>query len=341
MNNNKEPWFAFAVAMFVPGSGLAYLGNYAIATILFISTIGIGFIGLLILKSEDIVGMYGWMFLGLSAALHLTSAGLTYMVARRKNTLEFESDRKSRKDPHLSYLLSFIWPGFGHIYSRRDIGYLIAVYYAVFAYALADHLPKILVVAVVILISIHAFAITRDKSRQSLRRRNVLIGLSSVALLLLKSRKIIAIAIFGYHLSVGPSMEPTIANGDLILYNNVDGNHIHRGDIVSIKHSEKFDRVSVVKRLIGLPGDTIEISHGLISINRLQIERPIQFSDTAFDGTILVPADSIYVLGDNPAMSQDSRDVGFIPIAAVKEVAYKIFWPINRMTMLRSSTKQH
>ena len=115
---------------------------------------------------------------------------------------------------------------------------------------------------------------------------------------------------------------------------------IHRGDILVFKYPEEPDR-DFIKRVIGLPGEKIELKHKKIYINDQPLEEPyVHFltppsSDyqevTSYDlreqfGPVTVPADKYFVMGDNRDNSQDSRYWGFLPRDYVKGKALIIYW---------------
>lgn len=103
----------------------------------------------------------------------------------------------------------------------------------------------------------------------------------------------------------------------------------------------------LIKRVIGLPGDTVECcdAQGRVSVNGVPIDEPylaegVSPSDTEFQ--IVVPPDSLWVMGDNRRNSQDSRfkqgnpGGGSIPMANVVGVAFVTVWPADRWGALRN-----
>ena len=112
----------------------------------------------------------------------------------------------------------------------------------------------------------------------------------------------------GYILVSGSSMLPTIQNGSLVSieYHNT----LSYEDIVVLKHRGK----QLIKRIIGLPGDSIEIINGNVIRNGLIIKEPYAWPDESNAGCLTVPMGHLYVLGDNRAHSKDSRQIGCISI---------------------------
>jgi signal peptidase I len=113
-----------------------------------------------------------------------------------------------------------------------------------------------------------------------------------------------------------------------------------RGDIVVFKYPDEPDR-DFIKRIIGLPGETVELRNKKVYINGQPIDEPyVHFlsppsSDyqevTSFDvreryGPVTVPPNQYFVMGDNRDNSQDSRYWGFLPRAYIKGRAALIYW---------------
>jgi len=116
-----------------------------------------------------------------------------------------------------------------------------------------------------------------------------------------------------------------------------------RGDVIVFIYPEE-PKKNFIKRLIGLPGETVEIRNGNIYINGGVDKEPLLYnryyynrteSDFGKEGQIIeVPKDSYYVLGDNSGSSRDSRYWGFVPKRNVLGKAIFIIWPLNRMRVI-------
>ena len=107
-----------------------------------------------------------------------------------------------------------------------------------------------------------------------------------------------------------------------------------RGDIV-IFHSPRQESLDLVKRVIGVPGDTIEIKSGRVFRNGEAIEEPyITNRDNRTIEPTEVPPGSYYVLGDNRVASSDSRSWGFLEDEYIIGKAWGSYWPIDRARLL-------
>lgn len=100
----------------------------------------------------------------------------------------------------------------------------------------------------------------------------------------------------------------------------------------------------LVKRLIGLPGDNIEIKDGKIFINGAILEEPsvlktfnyFNAGDFGADGQVItVPQDSYFLLGDNSANSVDSRFWGVVPRTNIAGKVFLIWWPLDRIRWIK------
>ncbi|MFL5850022.1 MAG: signal peptidase I [Solirubrobacteraceae bacterium] len=114
---------------------------------------------------------------------------------------------------------------------------------------------------------------------------------------------------------------------------------VHRGDIVVFKYPDEPER-DFIKRVIGLPGDTVELRNKKVYINGQPLDEPyVHFLEpaseaqevTSFDvreryGPVRVPETQYFVMGDNRDNSQDSRYWGFLPRSYIKGRALMIYW---------------
>lgn len=134
------------------------------------------------------------------------------------------------------------------------------------------------------------------------------------------------------------SMIPTLEPGDRVLvlkfWYSLPKIEMKRGDIIVFKYPVDPKR-DFVKRLIGMPGDTVEIKDGRVFINNREIAEPyVQHPDNFSMEPIQVPLKKYFCLGDNRANSQDSRFWGFVPEDFVKGPAVFRYWPLSRIGRL-------
>ena len=141
---------------------------------------------------------------------------------------------------------------------------------------------------------------------------------------------------------IGPSMAPNFNNNDVVLLDKVTYRfkNIKRGDIISFNYA---DTKYLIKRVIGLPGESIEIKDNTIYINGMILEEPyinnienydFNLTDLGYDK---IPDNYYFVLGDNRENSQDSRDpkVGLIHKKNIIGKVRARIWPINKFRIVR------
>lgn len=130
----------------------------------------------------------------------------------------------------------------------------------------------------------------------------------------------------------GLSMAPHIASGEVVLINTM-AYRLHapsRGDIIAFPHDGPTQEV-FIKRIVGLPGDRIEIDGGTVVRNGVRLDEPyVRYRDRRSFPAVVVPPGQLYVLGDNRANSDDSRFWGFVSSDSVMGRAVAGIWPFRR-----------
>lgn len=166
------------------------------------------------------------------------------------------------------------------------------------------------------------------------KNKNIIKEVSSYLLIIL-SVILIRIFIFDPVRVDGPSMDTTLTNGQILILNKFvyKKSDIKRYDIVVIKMDDK----KIIKRVIGLPNETIEIKDNKVYANGEELDNSFASTKTDdFDmsdiGLIKVPGDSYFVLGDNREVSLDSRypEVGTIKKERILGKAIFRIWPFKK-----------
>ena len=139
----------------------------------------------------------------------------------------------------------------------------------------------------------------------------------------------------------GASMYPTLHNGDRMVLSKVGD--VHRFDVVILKAPD--ENVEYIKRVIGMPGDTVEMKNGVLYINGKKVDQPFintealakqtvfidDFTLESLTGEAKVPEGKYFVLGDNRGVSKDSRMIGYIDRSAIEGKAVFTIWPFGRI----------
>lgn len=120
----------------------------------------------------------------------------------------------------------------------------------------------------------------------------------------------------------GDSMNKTFKNGDILILYKLS--KIKRFDVI-VLHEEK-DNEKIIKRVIGMPGDTVAIKDGEIYINDEKIDDEYAYGMTSDYDRITLESDEYFILGDNRLISKDSRYFGPVKEKEIKgKVIFRIF----------------
>lgn len=168
--------------------------------------------------------------------------------------------------------------------------------------------------------------------RKKIRDGIVILAATFVAALFLKGFVLEAYKI------PSASMIPTLLPGDFIFINkfvySLKLKPIHRGDVIAFHFPNDKDELVpkgtvLVKRCVGIPGDTIEMTNGVLKVNRLEFQKNYLKFGASMKLTI-VPSHSLFVLGDNLDESYDSREWGCVPIDHVIGQAMIIYFSMDK-----------
>ena len=131
----------------------------------------------------------------------------------------------------------------------------------------------------------------------------------------------------------GMSMEPRVHAGEFVLINTLAFRFgsIRRGDVVAFHHDAPTPE-TYIKRVVGLPGERVMVQNGAVTVDGKPLAEPyVQFPDRRSAPAVVVPAGSLYVLGDNRADSDDSRTWGVLSASDVVGKAVIGIWPPRRI----------
>jgi len=133
------------------------------------------------------------------------------------------------------------------------------------------------------------------------------------------------------------SMKPTLQPGEFLLVNRVAYKlgEPSIGDIV-VFHAPGSTELDYIKRIIGLPGDEVRISEGIVYVNEQPLYEPYIAAAPTYGGDWDVPEDEYFVLGDNRNNSSDSHLWGFVPAEDIVGRALLIYWPLSDFSLLNS-----
>jgi signal peptidase I len=137
----------------------------------------------------------------------------------------------------------------------------------------------------------------------------------------------------------GFSMIPTLQDGEFVLVSKVNYKFgdVERGDIV-VFHFPMDPEQELIKRVMGLPGDTIVVQNGQVSVNGQILNEPYIAAAPAYSGEWTVPEGQLFVLGDNRNDSSDSHSWGYLPLEKVVGKAVVIYWPPPLWKIIQHTT---
>lgn len=160
---------------------------------------------------------------------------------------------------------------------------------------------------------------------------------------------VVYLFLFQPHQVDGRSMEPNFHNGEYILTDKVSY-RLHepeRGDVV-VFHSPQDERIDFIKRIIAVPGDTVELENGYTYLNGNKLDeafindpgevRPGRFIK---EGQALeVPTGEYLVMGDNRLHSSDSREWGLVNKSSIVGRAFFRYWPPAKFGLLPTAERE-
>jgi signal peptidase I len=174
----------------------------------------------------------------------------------------------------------------------------------------------------------------RDELRSWTRDLLIAVGLAAVIIIFLYQPVKVE----------GTSMVPLLSDQERIFVNKFVYRFepIHRGDVVVFWYP--LDRSkSFIKRVVALPGETVEMRDGKLYVNgELLSEQfvPREYMDSSTFGPYRLPAEHYFVMGDHRSSSNDSRVFGPVPREAIYGKAVFAYWPFDRFGVIPETTAQ-
>lgn len=341
----NEPWLAVNLSMFFPGIGQIYAGKVIKGWIFIISQLLLYGLGgwLVFSPTGDVV--IGTGLLLATMLVWLWSLVDAHRCAKTVNSPSFEELRKRNKDPWLAFFLSRLIPGIGHFYiGKKWLGFLFIG--ILIAFSLLPIFPLIISVIAILFSALVAYHVYVSSPLIRERTRRPIIALSALVFVVPLSSTLQQFLLRRFVVEArymaAASMLPTLQINDRLIIDkwSYRSQEPQRGDIVVFSPTETLKaqnfRDAFIKRIIGLPGDKIEVKEGKVYINNKPLQETyIQEPPNYQFGPVTVPPNSYLVLGDNRNDSYDSHYWGFVPRSNIIGKAYKRFWPPDRSGVLK------
>lgn len=337
--SGKEPWLATNFSFLLPGLGQFYSKNHIKGILFLLTPLAFFVTGLYLFALTPISIIFPVVCLFLSGLIYFISLFDAYYSAKRKNTNTFNQERKKYKDPWLAVFLSRLMPGMGHLYIGKYI-------WGVLLIALSIILPISQTITLPF-ITYHVYMnapIRREKDRSAIVQFSILLFLSFFAIVIISAISAFSIRTFIAEARYIPSsaMEPTLMINDRLIISKLDYHFgaPKRGDIIVFNPTEalkaKNFKDAFIKRIIGVPNDTVEVKDGKVYVNGEALEENYIAQPPNYQfGPVKVPPNSYLVLGDNRNNSYDSHYWGFVPKDLIIGKATKIFWPLKRARQIQ------
>jgi len=168
-----------------------------------------------------------------------------------------------------------------------------------------------------------------EQQAEKSRARSALRELVETVVFTLLIYALIRTFLFENYRVVGYSMVPTLQDNQFLVVNKL-GYRLHdpqRGDIIVFRDPRTPDR-KLIKRVIGLPGEVVEIRQGQVLVNEQPLAEPY-LQDPGYSSlpSTSIPADQYFVLGDNRNNSSDSRSWGTLEHDLIVGKAWVSYWP--------------
>lgn len=132
------------------------------------------------------------------------------------------------------------------------------------------------------------------------------------------------------------SMLPTLQPNEFLMVNKLAYrfSDVERGDII-VFHYPQNPAEDYIKRVIGVPGDTVTVNAGIVYVNGQALDEPYISAPPTYSGEWSIPEGGVFVLGDNRNQSSDSHHWGNVPIQNIVGRALVIYWPLENFTILK------
>jgi signal peptidase I len=136
----------------------------------------------------------------------------------------------------------------------------------------------------------------------------------------------------------GHSMFPTFKDGEFVIVEKITYrfNNPQRGDVI-VFHYPHNPGQEFIKRIIGLPGETVAIQGGVVYINDMPLAEPYINAPPAYEDAWQIPVGEYFVLGDNRNNSSDSHNWGTVPLDYIIGKAVFVYWPLNQLGLVQAA----
>jgi signal peptidase I len=359
MTQQKEPWLAVNLSKLLPGLGEIYAGNFVQG----LCIIGLLFFSILLsiylfLSSTGNIYVAILLYL-LTFLLMIWSLFNAHRCARSQNSPDFKQLRKEHADPWLGVFLSQFIPGLGHLYFKQWLLGILFILLTGVIFVIAGRFANLTGygiddLMVGIWYGFAAYQTFFSAPNRAGRSSNTILPLTAaivVLIVLWPSAKMLRTYVFEARYIPSGAMEPALQINDRLIINKLEYrfHEPQRGDIIVFNPPPVLRELgykdAFIKRIVGLPGDRIEIKDGAVFVNSSHLKEsyvnkaePTSIDTCSASGspTFLanaqtIPQQQYLVLGDNRNNSFDGRCWGFVRRENIIGKVTKRFWPPQRV----------
>ncbi len=343
--SRPNPWIAVNLSVCLPGLGHAYAAQYPKAGAWFLGTAGCVLLALQSIFAAEGNTALGLFFAGLAVVVYASCLLDAYYCLSEGAPPAFPRSR----DRWFAVFLSQVLPGLGHLYLQQlGLGAVLMVAMIVASNAASQSGLWIAVPPIIAAIACcSAYQVNTSSRSRSNTLITTIVILLLVARLGLASLPLVLNAQLERFVVPSGSMQPTLQVGDRMFVSKNAAYRPQFGDLIVFRspravrnstpqrsrsgQSETF----FVKRVIGTPGQTIEVRGGQVYLNGQAIAEPYLTEAPRYRlDPVTLGADQYFVLGDNRNNSYDSHVWGPIKPSIIVGQAYKIYWPLDRSQSL-------
>ncbi|MEO1402100.1 MAG: signal peptidase I [Cyanobacteria bacterium J06635_1] len=345
----KQPWLAVNLSMLMPGLGQFYGEQWTkgiLISLIFGGLLGRGIWSIFAAEGMTTAGFWQLGIAAVLYGLNLWDAHHSLQKAGIRQPNPAHPPAKAPpKDAWYSLFLSQLLPGLGHFYLDQA---LLGGVFFVLGVGLAYWANRGFLMLMPVAYGIWAAAGYHAYRTAPRRVRSAPLLVALIVSGLFLTRLVIGYAPTLINRSVvqcivpSESMLPTLQVRDRIFVRRNPFYRPQTGDIVvfspppkAIAELETTPNTLFVKRIVGLPGQQVQISDGQIFIDQQPLSEPYGVNPVSYTwGPEVVSPNAYFVLGDNRDASADSHVWGFLPKTDILGKAYKIYWPPERVRSL-------
>jgi signal peptidase I len=349
--SQKEPWLAVNLSMFFPGIGQIYAGHPLRGLMLVLGQVVLLAIATYAIFSPAGSTVSGLSYLAIALLVYIVGLFDAHRCVLKASDETVEKIPRSYKDPWFAVFLSRILPGLGHLYVEKTALGALFLFGTIIFVSAATAIKSLLIVPPILL----AWACYHVYTAAPRHQRTSKYLISSLVTVL------IVVQLAGSFLPnwveqhvverfiiPSQSMLPTLQVGDRIFVRKSSQYLPQRGDLVIFRlprtaqaqagqqTSQTAKDELVIKRVIGQPGQTVQVNNGTVYLNQQPLQEDYIAQSPAYQwGPQTVPTNAYFVMGDNRNNSFDSHVWGFLPRQNIIGKAYKVFWPPEHIQALK------